>query len=56
VTSDVLQDALILLLDNIIDVWVGATPMRKHFNDYVQGDFGQVLLGDDKPCKILGMG
>jgi hypothetical protein len=47
VSGDVLQDALILSLDNIIDSWVvnlGAsfysTPHRKHFQDYVQGDFG----------------
>jgi hypothetical protein len=33
-----------------------ATPHRKHFLDYVQGDFGQVHLGDDAPCKIVGMG
>ena len=62
-TSDVLQDTLILLLENIIDDWVvhsrasfHATPDRKHFHDYVQGDFGHVRLGDDKPCKIIGMG
>ena len=49
VTGDVLQDALILSLENIIDAWVvdsgasfHATPDRKHFHDYVQGDFGQV--------------
>jgi hypothetical protein len=28
----------------------------KHFIYYVQGDFGQVHLGDDAPCKIVGMG
>ena len=63
VTGDVLQDALILSLDNIIDAWVvdlgasfHATPNRKHFHDYVQGYFGKVRLGDDKPCKIIGMG
>jgi len=63
VTSDVLQDALILSLENIIDAWVvdlgasfHATPDRKHFHDYVQRDFGQVQLGDDKPCKIVRMG
>ena len=33
-----------------------ATPDKKHFHDYVQGYFGQVGLGDDKPCKIVGMG
>ena len=33
-----------------------ATPDKKHFHDYIQGDFGQVQLGDDKPCKIIGMG
>ena len=32
------------------------TPDKKHVHDYVQGDFGQVQLGDDKPCKIIGMG
>ena len=63
VTGDVLQDALILSVDNISDSWVvdsgasfHATPHRKHFLDYVQGDFGQVHLGDDAPCKIVGMG
>ena len=47
VTCDVLQDALILSLDNIIDSWVvdsgtsfHATLHRKYFQDYVQGDFG----------------
>jgi hypothetical protein len=59
----VLQDALILFVDNIFESWVvdsrasfHATPHRKHFLDYVQGDFGQVHLGDDAPCKIVGMG
>jgi hypothetical protein len=33
-----------------------ATPHRKYFLDYVQGDFGQVHLGDNAPCKIVGMG
>eukprot|EP00253_Pinus_taeda_P020970 PITA_20970 len=33
-----------------------ATPDKKYFDDYVQGDFGQVHLGDDKPCKIVEMG
>jgi hypothetical protein len=58
----VLQDALILSVDNIYESWVvdsGAsfhvTPHRKHFLDYVQGDFGRVHLGDDAPCKIVGM-
>jgi hypothetical protein len=58
----VLQDALILSVDNIFESWVvdsrdsfHATPHRKHFLDYVQGDFGQVHLGDDAPCKIVGM-
>jgi hypothetical protein len=63
VIGDVLQDALILFVDNIFDSWVvdsgtsfHATSHRKHFLDYVQGDFGQVHLGDDAPCKIVGMG
>jgi hypothetical protein len=63
VIGDVLQDALILSVDNISESWVvdsgasfHATPHRKHFLDYVQGDFAQVHLGDDVPCKIVGMG
>jgi len=63
VTCDVLRDALILSLDNIIDAWVvysrasfHATLDMKHFHDYIQGYFGQVRLGGDKPCKIIGMG
>ena len=62
-TGDVLHDAFILSLENIINVWVvdsGAslhtTANRKHFHDYVQEDFGHVRLGDDKPCKIILMG
>jgi len=46
-TGDVLQDALILSFENIIDAWVvdsgtslHATRDRKKFHDYVQGDFG----------------
>ena len=63
VTGDVLQDTLILSVENISEsrvVYLGAlfhaTPHRKHFLDYFQGDFGQVHLGDDAPCKIVGMG
>jgi hypothetical protein len=46
VTSDVLQDSLIIYVENISESWVvdsGAsfhtTLHRKHFLDYVQGDF-----------------
>ena len=60
VTGDVLQDALIVSVDNISKSWVvdsgasfHATPHRKYFLDYFQGDFGQVHLGDDAPCKLL---
>ena len=63
VAGDVLQDTLILALDNTSDYWVEdsgaschATPHRKLFHDYIQGDFGHVLLGDDEPCKIVGKG
>jgi hypothetical protein len=59
----VLQDALILSVDNISESWVvdswasfHATPHKNFFLDYVQGDFGQVHLGDDAPCKIVEMG
>jgi hypothetical protein len=57
----VLQDALIISLDNIVNSRVvdlgasfHATTHRKYFQDYVQGDFGQVYLSDDKPCKSVG--
>ena len=63
VIGDVLQDALILSFENVTDSWVvdsgasfHATPDKKYFQDYVQGDFGQVRLGDDRPCEIVGMG
>jgi len=63
VTGEVLQYALILSFENITDSWLvvsgasfHATPDKKYFHDYVQGDFGQVHFGDDKPCKIVGMG
>lgn len=58
-----LQDALIISVDNITDSWVvdssssfHATPHRKYFQDYVQCDFGQVRLDNDKPCNIVGKG
>ena len=63
VTGDVLQDAFIPSFENVTDSWVvdsgaslHATPDKKYFHDYVHGGFGQVRLGDDKPCKIVGMG
>lgn len=63
VTGDGLQDALILSVDNVIDSQVvesrasfHATSHRNYSQYYVQGDFGQVHLGDDKPCKIVGKG
>ena len=31
-----------------------ATPHRKCFQDYVQGNFRHVYLGDDKACKVVG--
>jgi hypothetical protein len=56
VIGDVLQDDLILSIDNIFESWVvylgasfHATPHRKHFLYYVQGDFRHVHLGDDAP-------
>jgi len=36
--------------------FISCTPNIKYFQDYVQGDFGHVYLGDDEPCKIVGMG
>ena len=63
VIGDVLQDFFILFVDNIYESWVvdsgasfHATPHRKYFQDYAQGDFGHVYLGEDEPCQIIGMG
>ena len=60
--SNVLRDDLILSLNNITESTVvdlgasfHATPHRKHFLDYVQGNFGQIHLGVDTPRKIVGM-
>ena len=54
---------MILALDNTSDYGVvdsgascHATPHGKFFHDYVLGDFRHVLLGDDEPCEIVGMG
>ena len=59
-TGDVLQDALILSLENIIDAWVvysgasfHATPDRKHFYDYVQGDLDRFNWVMINPIKSL---
>ena len=50
VTGDVLEDALILFVDIISESWVvdsralfHATPHRKHFLDYVQGDLDRLV-------------
>lgn len=63
VIGDVLQASLILSIENIINYYVvdsgalfHATPHRKHFHDYVQGNFGQVCLGDERPLDIIGKG
>ena len=32
------------------------TRHRKFLHDYVPSDFGHVLLRDDGPCKLVGMG
>ena len=60
VTGDVLQDALILSFENITDSSVvdsgasfHATPDKKYFHDYVQGDFGQVRLLMINLVKLL---
>jgi hypothetical protein len=55
---------LIISLNNITASWVvdlgasfHATPHKKYFQDYVQGDFILVYhLGDDEPCQVVGMG
>jgi hypothetical protein len=63
VTCDVLQYPFIFYLDNTTECWVvylgasfQATSHRKYFQDYVQGDFGHVYLGDDEPCQIVRTG
>jgi hypothetical protein len=52
----VLQYALTISINNIYFSWVVdlgasfyATPHMKHFLGYVQGDIGQVHLGNDPP-------
>ena len=55
-----LQDGLIIYLENVIDAQVvdsgasfHATPDKKHFHDYVQGDFGKVISVMIKSVKLL---
>ena len=57
------EDDLLLSLESVDDSWVldsrasfHVTPHRGYFIDYVQGDFGLVYLGDNKPCQIVGKG
>ena len=54
---------MILCLENGNDSWVidsrasfHSTPHKKYFPDYVQGDFGEVNLGDDELYPIIGKG
>ena len=57
------EDDLLLSLESTDDSLVldsgasfHATPHRGYFIDYVQGDFGLVYLGDNKPYQIVGNG
>lgn len=61
--GEILQDALILSLDKnnyywVIDVGASfhATSQKDYFIEYVQANFGHVLLGDDDPFYIEGKG
>ena len=60
VTGEVLQDALILSFENITDSWVvdsgasfHATPDKKYFHDYVQGDLDKSVWVVINPVKLL---
>lgn len=61
VVGEILQDALVLSSSHADESWVldsgasyHAIPCRSYFINYVQGDFGQVYLGDGHPCHING--
>ena len=63
VVGIIAQDDFILSLDNINDAWVvdlgasfHATSHGKYFQDYVQGDYEYVYLGDDKSCEVVKKG
>ena len=63
ITGEIMQYALIICYDKNGDYWVldsgasfHATPHKNYFSNYTQGDFGQVLLGNAHPCKIVGIG
>ncbi|KAG2715942.1 hypothetical protein I3760_03G102900 [Carya illinoinensis] len=62
-TTEDLQDALLLSVDNQIESWVldsGAsfhtTADREIMQNYVTGDFGKVYLADGEALEIEGMG
>ena len=63
IVGELVQDALIMSHEKNGDYWVldsgasfHATPHKNYFSNYTQGDFGQVLLGNAHPCKIVGIG
>jgi len=58
-----MQDDLIMYFDKNDDYWVldlvasyHATSHKEYFTNYTQGDFGEVLLGNECPCNIDGIG
>ena len=60
VANEILQDALILSLDKNGEYWVidfgasfHATSHWEYSIDYIVGDYGEVLLGNDHSCKII---
>ena len=57
------DDALICSLESKEDSWVldsglkfHATSTKYFFEKYVHRNLGQVYLGDDQPCDIVGKG
>ena len=57
------EDFFLLSLESVDDSWVldfgasfHATPHRGYFNDYDQGYFGLVYLGDNESYQIVGKG
>ena len=58
--AHIVQDSLILAMDSNSDSWVinsgasfHAIANRKFLQNYVEGDFGKVYLGNNEPCNIV---
>ena len=63
VVTEEVQDALLLVVDSLLDDWVlnsrasfHTTPHREIIQNYAAGDFGKVYLANGSALDVVGMG